>query len=87
MPKTHYLGRASNGAPVGRASQSDYGFRFAACKLRADGRLVRLPNFSTTREGAIANAKPYYRSLDELEVVAVEVVDGKTYREAMKAAK
>lgn len=80
MTKTHYLGFTKSGEPIGRASQNDYGFTHAAVKSKDGKRVDRLPSFSTSAAGAARNAGDYF----DHEIVTVQIVDAKTYREAFK---
>lgn len=84
MAKTYYLGFTKAGRPVGRGSANDYGFTHAAVKTHPETGAPShsLPSFSTSAQGAQRNAGDFWN----VEIVAVQVVDGKTYREAMKAA-
>jgi hypothetical protein len=86
MSKTHYLGRTKSGFPILRASAADYGYRFAAVRMRNGKPTRSIPNMSTTPDGAATNFNSYHSDgfgaspLDE--IVEISVVDGKTFRAA-----
>lgn len=78
MPKTHYLGHTKAGKPVGRASRQDYGFTHAGVVPGFN----RLPTFSTSHQGVVANLG---RHAVDAEIVEVKIVTPAEYRAAMGA--
>lgn len=82
---TYYLGKTSDGRLVSRKStRSDFTHAAIITPARAT---MTLPNFSTSREGAIRNFESYWGNRAKCEVVDLRVVDGKEYRAALKSAK
>ena len=85
MSKTYYLGFTRAGHPIGRASLNDYGYTHAAVSLTDEGVPARLPSFSSSLEGAKRNLFSGFGMINHpYEVVKVAIVDGRTYRKAMK---
>jgi hypothetical protein len=86
MAKTYYLGTTKSGAHVGRASGQPYGYTHAATFATHEaGKVVPTSDatFSTNATGAVRN---WGSNRGACEVVALAVVDAKTYNAAMGKA-
>ena len=80
MASHYYLGHAKNGQAVKRKSNRD---DFTHAAIPADpAKRTRLPSFGTSVAGAERNGASAYWGDVPMEVVAVALVDAKTFKAA-----